>query len=287
MYQMSSSSPSLWVVAIPIGNLGDISDRAKQVLSTVDLVLAEDTRSAGALFQLLGIDSKSFVSLFSQNEGNRVQSVLQFLDQGKEIALISEAGTPVISDPGSMVVQACHKAGFPVRSVPGPCAPIAALMVSGFQAQPFTFLGFLPRKEGEKKRIFSDFIRIRSTLLFFERKSRLKTSLGLAYEILGDREACLARELTKMYEEVTICSLAHIPETLTLRGEFTVVIGPSGGVDSWTSEQEVRSIVIHEMKQGGKPKELIGRIAGKVRGWSRKELYKLYLELKNELKELG
>ena len=284
---MSSSSPSLWVVAIPIGNLGDISDRAKQVLSTVDLVLAEDTRSAGALFQLLGIDSKSFVSLFSQNEGNRVQSVLQFLDQGKEIALISEAGTPVISDPGSMVVQACHKAGFPVRSVPGPCAPIAALMVSGFQAQPFTFLGFLPRKEGEKKRIFSDFIRIRSTLLFFERKSRLKTSLGLAYEILGDREVCLARELTKMYEEVTICSLAHIPETLTLRGEFTVVIGPSGGVDSWTSEQEVRSIVIHEMKQGGKPKELIGRIAGKVRGWSRKELYKLYLELKNELKELG
>ncbi len=282
---MSSNSPSLWVVAIPIGNLGDITDRAKQVLSAVDLVLAEDTRSAGELLHLLGLSPRSFLSLFSQNEDNRVKKVLHSLGQGKEVALISEAGTPVISDPGSRIVQACHQAGFPVRPVPGPCAPIAALMVSGFQVQPFSFLGFLPRKEGEKRRIFSDFSRIRSSLVFFERKSRLRNTLVLAYEVLGDRQVCLARELTKMFEEAIICSLAQIPESITLKGEFTIVIGPSDSLDSRTPESEVRAIILQEIQEGGKPKELISRITGQIQGWSRKELYKLYIELRKGLKE--
>jgi 16S rRNA (cytidine1402-2'-O)-methyltransferase len=214
-----------------------------------------------------------------------VPKILEVLEQGQEVALISEAGTPLISDPGAKIVRACHKAGYPVRPIPGPCAPITALMVSGFQVQPFTFLGFLPRKLGDKRRVFLDFAGIRTTLVFLERKSRLKNSLDLAYDVFGDREVCLARELTKRHEEITICSLGHLPDTLSLKGEFTVVIGPGQDLSSRTSEEEVRALVVGHMQQRVRPKEAIDHLAGQVQGWSRKELYKLYITLIKGLEE--
>ncbi|MEF8889274.1 MAG: 16S rRNA (cytidine(1402)-2'-O)-methyltransferase [Desulfohalobiaceae bacterium] len=274
----------LWVVATPIGNLGDLSQRARYVLSRAEVVLAEDTRRAGLLFQQLDIDPPhSFLSLHEHNESGRLRTVLAHLSQGRELALISSAGTPLVSDPGYRLVRECHRQGFPVEPVPGPSAPMAALMASGLPPQPHTFLGFMPRRQWEQRRLLSPFAEVRTTLIFFERKSRIRGTLKTAYDCLGAREVCLARELTKSHEEFILMLLGEwekIPSEP--RGEFTVLLGPPVKEAEPTPEHEVRQILEQELARGDKPKRLAERVVSRVRGWSKKGVYDLYLCITDE-----
>lgn len=191
----------LWIVATPIGNPGDLSPRAAEVLTNVAFVLAEDTRRSGQLFARCGIKAQKFISLHEHNEEDQLGFVLGELLAGKNAALISDAGMPVLSDPGFRLVKACRETGIEVSVVPGPSAILAALAGSGLAPQPFAFLGFLPRKENEQAKIFSQFQASGCSLVFFERKDRLAQTLQVAHTCLGRREVCIARELTKTHEE--------------------------------------------------------------------------------------
>ena len=271
---MSSNSGILWIVATPLGNPGDLSPRAAEVLSGVDGVLAEDTRRTGLLLARLGIDVPAFTSLHDHNEEARLPRVLAWLKEGRNLALVSDAGTPLLSDPGFRLVRACREEGIRVSPLPGPCAPIAALSASGLPPQPFAFLGFAPRKESERRAFFAPWADLPATLAFFERKDRLADTLQSALAVLGGREVCVARELTKPYEEFIFFPLEAYAESLPeeLLGEITVLLGPPGRI-SRTREETVDGILREEADKGGKPRDVARRALQRVRGWSGKELY--------------
>ncbi|MDQ7032190.1 MAG: 16S rRNA (cytidine(1402)-2'-O)-methyltransferase [Desulfonauticus sp.] len=280
----TSGRGNLFVVATPLGNLGDITFRAVRVLTEADLVLAEDTRAASRLFQALKIPQRQIQSLFDHNEKERLAQIKQWLDQGLNLALISEAGTPLISDPGFFIVKHLRQENYNVIPIPGPSAPITALVASGFPVHPFTFLGFLPRKTGEIKKIFQPLANLNTTLIFFERKNRVIQTLKLAHNVFGDRPFCLARELTKVYEEFIYGNLGQISlDQNKLKGEFTVLIAP--GEKNKTSAQELEKIV-KPLLAIYKIKEIVRKIEGKVTGWSNKELYSFIQQL-NRDKELS
>ena len=190
-----------------------MSPRAAKVLTEAAFVLAEDTRRSGQLFARCGISAQKFISLHEHNEEAQLAFVLGELLAGKSAALISDAGMPVLSDPGFRLVKACREAGVEVSVVPGPSAILAALAGSGLAPQPFAFLGFLPRKENEQARIFSQFQPTGCSLVFFERKDRLAQTLQVAHNCLGRREVCIARELTKTYEEFIFGVLGQASQT--------------------------------------------------------------------------
>lgn len=268
--------PALYIVATPLGNTGDLSPRAAGVLTDADLVLAEDTRRTGALFVRLGIarrDGLGFTSFHEHNEERRTPAVVERLQAGESVALVSDAGTPLLSDPGYRLVRACREAGVPVHPVPGPSAPLAALSACGLPPYPFTFLGFPPRKSGQAETFFSAHRDTGATLVFFERKSRLLESLQAAHAALGDREFCVARELTKDFEEFVFGRLGDLSLLeVELRGEFTVVVAPPDA-QGRTAESEVLRILDEEQALGGKPKDVARRVAGRVTGWTPKQVY--------------
>ncbi|HMB54878.1 MAG TPA: 16S rRNA (cytidine(1402)-2'-O)-methyltransferase, partial [Thermoanaerobaculia bacterium] len=191
----------LLVVATPIGNLDDLTLRAAEALAAADLVACEDTRHSGKLLAGLGLD-KQLVSLHEHNERQRVPRLLEELAAGKTVAVISDAGTPLLSDPGYVLVREAAAAGFRVEPVPGPSAVLAALVASALPPHPFTFAGFPPPKSGKRKKWYRGFAELEHTLVVFESPHRLLASLDDALEELGDRPAAVARELTKLHEEV-------------------------------------------------------------------------------------
>lgn len=278
-HESGCAAGTLWVVATPLGNDGDLSPRAAEILAGADEVLAEDTRRAGQLFKRLGIDrSGGFVSFFEHNEEKRLSMAIDWLEQGKTLALISDAGTPLLSDPGFRLVRACRERSIPVHPVPGPSAPLAALSACGLPPLPFTFLGFPPRKDGQIRKFFETHAATGATLVFFERKSRLADVLGVAGEVLGDREFCIARELTKDFEEFIYGRLANLDEvSLDLRGEITVIVAPPESTGR-SSEELVAEILEQERETGDKPKQIARRVAEKVQGWTAKEIYALMNE---------
>lgn len=270
---------TLYVVATPLGNAGDCSPRATAVLTAADLVLAEDTRRAGLLFQRLGIESHGFVSFHEHNEDRKRGSVLDALDEGKSVAVISDAGTPLLSDPGFTLVRACREAGYDVVPVPGPSAPLTALMACGLPPQPFTFLGFLPRKAGERERLLKAHAATGATLVFFERKNRLMDVLRGAADVLGPREVSIARELTKDHEEFILGRLDALDDLeVPMLGEFTVVVGPPVPQGD-TPDDTMRSILAEEREAGGKPKQIARRAVARAEGWTAKAAYELLLDL--------
>ncbi|MBT8764228.1 16S rRNA (cytidine(1402)-2'-O)-methyltransferase [Desulfohalobiaceae bacterium Ax17] len=275
MCKTLSSSSTLWVVATPLGNLGDFSPRAIETLNKSDLILAEDTRRARSLLQKIGVLGKNVLSLHEHNEQSRIGLVLDKLAQGSDVALISDAGTPLISDPGYKLVSTCREHGFNVSPVPGPCAPIAALMACGLPPYPFTFIGFLPRKKGEIKKTFQIWEHVPSTIVFFERKNRIISSLQVAYEVLGPRQFCLARELTKKFEEFIFGTLDKIElDEERLKGEITAIIGPGSGKTK-TSLEDVLDLIEQNRQKGLRAREIVHKVSGMVKGWSGKEIYKL------------
>lgn len=221
---------TLLVVATPIGNLEDLTPRARDAMASADLVACEDTRHTGRLLARLGLE-KRLVSLHEHNERQRLPRLLAALEEGQTIALVSDAGTPLLSDPGFLLVREAAARGIRVEAVPGPSAVLTALVVSGLPPYPFTFAGFPPPKSGRRRRFYDKLAALDHTVVVFESPHRLAASLGDAVAAFGaDRSAALARELTKLHEEVLRGTLGGLAQEVTgresLKGEFVLVIGP-------------------------------------------------------------
>ncbi|NPA79605.1 MAG: 16S rRNA (cytidine(1402)-2'-O)-methyltransferase [Thermotogae bacterium] len=214
----------LYVVATPIGNLKDITLRALDVLKSSDVILCEDTRRTRKLLSHYDIEGR-LLSFYEGNEGRRLPEVLEMLSEGKTVSLVSDAGTPLISDPGYRLVRACRERGIPVLPVPGPSAVVAALSVSGIGTDRFAFFGFPPKREGRRRRWLEEAASFGGTVVFYVPPHRVRRFLEEVLEVFGDREACLCREMTKIHEEYLFGRLSEIAEAVKERGEMVLVIG--------------------------------------------------------------
>jgi 16S rRNA (cytidine1402-2'-O)-methyltransferase len=235
----NSKRGALYVVSTPIGNREDITLRALRTLKEVDLIAAEDTRHTSLLLRHFGIQTP-LTSYFEGNEKKKKEFILSELKQGDQIALVSDAGTPGISDPGFRLIQAAVENQIPVVPIPGPSAVIAALSVSGLPTDAFLFKGFLPHKSKKKRDLLKQLEEVRETLIFYESPHRLSETLKDIFEILGDREMVLTRELTKVYEEVLRGKVNEIKNQIgerKLKGEMTLVIS---GKTRKKTDREIR-----------------------------------------------
>jgi 16S rRNA (cytidine1402-2'-O)-methyltransferase len=217
---------TLFVVATPIGNLGDLSERARDTLASVDVVACEDTRVTGKLLHHVGVRAR-MVSYHEHNESRRAPELLARLESGEDVALVSDAGTPLVSDPGYRLVAAAREAGIAVRAVPGPSALLAALAVAGLPTSSFTFAGFLPSRGSARSRALEALRGLPHTLVLFEAPTRAARLLGELSETLGPRPAALLREMTKLHEEHWSGTLAELAERAAgarFRGEVTLVV---------------------------------------------------------------
>lgn len=222
----------LYIVATPIGNLGDITRRAAALLGQVDIIAAEDTRVARRLCSALHLPTPRLVR-YDDHAGQADRDrLIEAVKQGRSVALISDAGMPLVADPGLKLVQAAYQAGVPVTALPGPSAALTALALSGLPSDRFLFAGFLPVKDGPRRRTLSDLAGVPASLIFFESGPRLAASLAAMAETLGPRDGAVARELTKLFEEVRRGSLAELAaayaEAEPPKGEIVVVVGPPG-----------------------------------------------------------
>ncbi len=222
-------SGKLAVVATPIGNLDDASPRLRRALAEADVVACEDTRRTGRLLAALGL-KKPLLSLHEHNERQRLPRLARELAAGRTVALVSDAGTPLVSDPGYLLVRRALADGTTVEAVPGPSALLAALVVSGLPPYPFTFAGFPPAKAGRRRSFYRRFAALDHTLVFFESPHRIVASLADALAAFGDRPAALGRELTKLHEETLRGPLSELAAALAerpaVKGEITLVVGP-------------------------------------------------------------
>jgi len=220
---------TLYLVATPIGNLEDITLRALRVLRECDVVAAEDTRRTGQLLKHFEL-SKPLLSYFQFNEARRSEEIIARLARGEKVALVTDAGSPGISDPGERVVKAAIAAGFRVESVPGPCALVAGLTASGLPTDEFHFIGFLPHKSGQRRNKLQSLKSFAGTLVLYESPYRIEKLLGELNEAFPDRNVVLARELTKKFEEYLRgqpAELLELARKRSLKGEFVVMVGPS------------------------------------------------------------
>jgi 16S rRNA (cytidine1402-2'-O)-methyltransferase len=269
---------TLYLVATPIGNLEDISQRALRVLREVDLIAAEDTRQTRKLLTRYEIDTP-LISYHEHNKLKRKKRLLSALEEG-DLALVSDAGTPGLSDPGFLLISAALEAGHPISPIPGPSAPIAALVASGLPSDSFLFLGYLPRKRVERTKLLESLARERRTLIAFEAPHRLRAALEDLGEILGkERPVAVCRELTKLHEEIVRGTISYAYEHFTRhdpRGEFTLVIGGSSSAERW-DEEAVRLELNVRLAEGLSPSEAAREVAA-VSGWPRREVYRLTME---------
>jgi 16S rRNA (cytidine1402-2'-O)-methyltransferase len=267
---------TLYLVATPIGNLEDISPRALRILRESILIAAEDTRHTGKLLAHFEIKTQT-TSYWEHNKLNKLDFILEKLTQG-DVALVSDAGTPAINDPGYELVQAALAASFDVRPVPGPSAPIAALTVSGLPTDSFLYLGYLPHKSSERQKFISQVENLTYTLIFLETPHRLIDSLEDLLTVIGNRRICVAREMTKMYEEFwrgDINGAIAYFKSKEPRGEFTLVIEGKKEVESrkW-EEAELVEVIRNELTAGKSAKEISAELAEQS-GWNKKEIYAL------------
>jgi 16S rRNA (cytidine1402-2'-O)-methyltransferase len=275
-------SGTLFIVSTPIGNLGDISPRVKHALNESVLVLAEDTRVSVKLLFHLGLKTP-MLSCHEFNESRRAEVLAEHARAGSAVALVSDAGTPLVSDPGYQIVRKAIELGMKVVPIPGPSAALAALVGSGLPSDRFTFEGFLPDKSGDREKRLSKLRGDDRTLIFFVPPHNLPTVLKEMQAVFGDRPACLARELTKLYEEFVRAPLSELVrhvETEPIRGEYVVVVGGAESEgDRKASEQEVVTRLESLLASGGRLKEVAGVLA-KETGWASSEIYKLGLAIK-------
>lgn len=279
MTSSSDKKGTLWVVATPIGNLGDMSNRAVEVLNKAKVIAAEDTRRTGTLLNHFDIRTP-MLSCHEHNEAARMDELLAYLERGEDVALVSDAGTPLISDPGFPLVREARARGIRVSPVPGPSALTAALSVAGLPTDRFLFEGFLPfRREARKKQL--EWLAGESrTLLFYESTHRIADMLADCAEILGpDRPAVLARELTKVFESVSAGTLSELAAALAsgdepAKGEFVVVVGsrPDPDRDAGVTDQarQVLETLASEL-----PPSQAARLAATITGTKRKQLYEI------------
>ncbi len=273
---------TLYLVATPIGNLEDMTLRALRVLKEVELVAAEDTRHSRKLFNHYGI-ATPLTSYFAHNETVKGERILELLRQGKSVALITDAGTPAISDPGFLLVRACREENLPVTAVPGASAVIAALSVAGLPTERFAFEGFLPPKSSARRKIFKALGEDKRTLVFYEAPHRLVASLTDLIEELGDgREVAVARELTKLHEEVfrgtAGQALAHFEQD-RVRGEIVLLLGPA---PEQPQQETVREALQRWRSETDLPMREIVKEVARQFGLSGSDVYKESLKMRDE-----
>lgn len=292
---MNRQEAQLILVPTPIGNLGDMSPRACEVLREADLVAAEDTRVTARLLAALGLPEKKLISYHSHNEKSREELLLEHLRSGLCIALVSDAGMPAISDPGEAIVRRAAEEGFTVSALPGPNAALTALSASGFNSRYFYFEGFLPSSGAERRARLSRLARQEVTAILYEAPHRLaKTLEDLCREGLGKRRLCLARELTKTYETYTrqtveeaLTALAETPA----RGEYVLILEGSADFEMrcpeiaeqrlQQEESELGTRIRAALAEGKRPKEILKQLLPQA-ALSRNQLYELILSLKDE-----
>jgi 16S rRNA (cytidine1402-2'-O)-methyltransferase len=269
----------LYVVATPIGNLEDITLRALRVLKEADLIAAEDTRHTRKLLTRYGISSTSLTSYYDEIEQEKSALLIEQLKAGKSVALVSDAGTPTLSDPGFRLVQAAVREAIPIVPIPGPSALTAALSVSGLPTDRFAFEGFLPARQHERRARLQQLREETRTLVFYETPHRLKESLKDLLEVLGDRELVLGREVTKIHEEFIRGRISEVSAAAGRsepRGEITMVIGGYGGEESPT--EELLRVEVEKLKKKGLRVKEIAEVLGEKFSYSKKEIYRMALE---------
>lgn len=264
----------LWIVGTPIGNLGDLTERAKEVLEKVDVVLCEDSRKAGLLMQHLGL-KKKLVTHHKFNEKATLDPIITQLKEGVEIALISDAGMPCLSDPGELLVNRCHEEGLPVSVVPGPCAATLGLILSGFATLPFQFIGFLEKKEGALTKQLAALLHYSGTTVAYEAPHRLRKTLQLIAKCAPTLLLCIAREITKTYEEClrgTASTLLQAPSLQDPKGECVLIFAehPLAQKFSALSPQDHVALLMQEFSL---TKQEAIKLAAHLRGASKKEIY--------------
>lgn len=277
----SKPRPGLYVVGTPIGNARDITLRALDTLRGADLIACEDTRVSRPFLRSLGVGA-SLLACHDHNEAEAARAIIAALEDGKVVALISDAGMPMVSDPGYRVVRAAIDASHPVTIVPGPSAPLAALALSGLPSDRFLFAGFLPAKSTERRRAISTLAEVDATLLLFEAPHRLVESLEDLAALLGARAAAVTRELTKRFEEARRGPLdqlaAHYRAEGPPRGEIVIVVGPPDANVAAVSDEDIDTALRAAMA-GASLKEAAAEIAARF-GRPRREVYARALEMK-------
>ncbi len=274
----------LYVVATPIGNLEDITLRALNVLRQVDVIAAEDTRTTQKLLSRYQIKGPKLLALHEHNERERTSQILKLLRQGASVALVSEAGTPGISDPGALVVAEVHREGLKVYPIPGPSAVATALSCAGFDLKKgFFFVGFLPAKKGARRRRLQELRNLDVPLVLFEAPHRLRALLADALEILGNRKIFLAREMTKQFEEYRLSDLQSLKEFYQEnppKGEFCLVVAGAPKQRAW-DEEELLNLLKEALAQGRTTKQAVQEVARSTNA-PRSQVYQLALRLKKE-----
>ena len=269
-----------YLIATPIGNLSDISSRALEILSKVEVVACEDTRNTSLLLSKFGLH-KTLISYHEHNEQECSQKLLAMLKNGSSIAIVSDAGYPGISDPGSVIVSHCINQDIPVSIIPGANASLPALIASGLDNKHYYYHGFLPSKPSERKKELEQLSSIPVTLIFYESPHRILDTLNDMLNILGDRKVCLCRELTKLHEEFirgTLNELITLDES-TLRGEMVLVVEGSSNVRNDYSEKELIKLVNEELKSGTSLKQACQEVS-KMTGEKKNKLYQLMINQK-------
>jgi 16S rRNA (cytidine1402-2'-O)-methyltransferase len=282
MTHSSENKPGrLYLVSTPIGNLEDITLRAIRILKEVDAIACEDTRHTQKLLNHYGIH-KRLVSYHEHNENSRAPELVSEMLAGANIALVSDAGTPIVSDPGHRLVALCAENKITVIPIPGASAGLAALAASGISAERVLFVGFLPARQGERRRALAELARNPDTLVFFEAPHRIAKMLDDAAEILGDRHATLARELTKLHEEFlrgTLRDLARKLKSAPVKGEITLVVGPPDEQDSAAPKGiSLRQRVEQLIREAALDRKAALKQAARDFGIARREAYKQLLQ---------
>ncbi len=272
----------LYIIATPIGNLQDISPRAVEILRQADIIACEDTRVSKKLFSLLGLPlDKKFIRYEDHTEAKQAQNLIDLINEGTSVALISDAGSPLISDPGYKLVHKCREQSVFVTAIPGACAVITALQLSGLPTNRFMFAGFIPNKDKARIDLFNELKSTDTTLIFYETAPRLLKTLKQAAPIFAGREIAVARELTKMYEEVvggTIAEVIAYFEQNEPRGEFVLMIAPP--IADSHNAADIRPILQKRLQETSL-KTAVKEICTQY-GLNKNEVYALALELKNE-----
>jgi 16S rRNA (cytidine1402-2'-O)-methyltransferase len=272
----------LYIVATPIGNMGDVSERAIQILGSVDVIAAEDTRHSGQLLKHLGIKTRT-IALHAHNEQSSTNGILKLLQSGQSVALISDAGTPLISDPGYLLVHQCHEAGIDVVPVPGPSSVAAALSVSGLPVNRFSFEGFLPSKAGNRVSFLQALRREQRTLVLFETPHRIAAAVTDIARVFGeDRRMTLCRELTKTFEQIVTDTAGGMlrrieDERIPCKGEFVLVVAGAETTSSINADRLLTALLDEVSPSKA------AAITAKVTDSRRDALYQRALELKERL----
>ncbi len=270
----------LYIVATPIGNLDDITYRAVKVLSDVDLIAAEDTRHTLKLLNHLEI-SKPLISYYKETEKVKSKIIIEKLKEGKNVAVVSDAGTPGISDPGCEVIKEAINEGIKVVPIPGACAAINSLICSGMDTKQFFFIGFLSTKNKEKRDKLEEVKNIQGTLIFYEAPHKIMDTLKMMLEVLGDRQISIGRELTKIHEEFIRGSISDVLEKLEPRGEMVVIVEGSAESEEDIQRNNRNEMTLEEHykfyeSQGFDKKDIIKKIA-KDRNVNKNEIYKKFI----------